>query len=102
MGGTYDIPEQAAFFSSGGFSDYWARPKYQEDAVKKYLGGLGMQWKGLYNPLGRGFPDVAAQGYAYNVIEQNYTTGEFYRIRVGGTRQVNPLLLLWHLSYKGL
>lgn len=79
-------PEQAVYFSSGGFSDRWDRPKYQDKAVKDYLKILGSQWKGLYNPKGRGFPDVAAQGLKYRVVEQNYTTGEFYEISVGGTR----------------
>lgn len=29
---------------------------------------LGDRWKGLYNPRGRGFPDVAAQGVKYHVF----------------------------------
>lgn len=55
-------PERAVGFSSGGFSDLWPRPSYQEKAVSDYLGKLGSQWEGLYNTNGRGFPDVAAQG----------------------------------------
>jgi tripeptidyl-peptidase-1 len=87
VGGTRNVdPEQAVYFSSGGFSDRWARPSYQDSAVKAYLKILGNKWKGLYNPNGRGFPDVAAQGYRFHVVEQNYTTGAFYEILVGGTR----------------
>ena len=91
VGGTYNVqPERAVYFSSGGFSDRWARPSYQDDAVKDYLKILGnQQWKGLYNPKGRGFPDVAAQGLNFRIIEQNYTTGAFVDKRIGGTRYVS-------------
>ncbi|TFY67250.1 hypothetical protein EVJ58_g1740 [Rhodofomes roseus] len=34
-------PEISASFSSGGFSNYWARPSYQADAVEAYLKTLG-------------------------------------------------------------
>ncbi|KAK4897124.1 Tripeptidyl-peptidase sed2 [Elasticomyces elasticus] len=70
VGGTYHIPEQAIAFSSGGFSDTWARPRYQNKAVSEYLSILGDRWDGLYNKTGRGFPDVAAQSYHFHVIDQ--------------------------------
>ena len=71
VGGTYGVsPEQAIHFSSGGFSDTWARPSWQNTAVTEYLSILGDQWKGLYNPKGRGFPDVAAQGSQFHVIDK--------------------------------
>lgn len=86
VGGTYHVePEIAVAFSSGGFSDRWERPSYQDRAVKEYLGILGDRWKGLYNPKGRGFPDVAAQGYRFHVINQN-DAGVLTDILVGGTR----------------
>ena len=70
VGGTYHVePEIAIRFSSGGFSDRFPRPSYQDAAVKGYLKILGSQWKGLYNPAGRGFPDVAAQSYNYSVVD---------------------------------
>lgn len=85
VGGTSGIsPEAAVSFSSGGFSDRWATPDYQKDAVKTYLATLGKQWAGLYNPNGRGFPDVAAQSQNYHVITQNYDT------YVGGTSAAAP------------
>ncbi|KAH0492181.1 hypothetical protein TgHK011_007144 [Trichoderma gracile] len=63
VGSTRGIgPEVAANFSSGGFSDYFARPVWQNRAVGAYVGVHGEEWKGYYNPAGRGFPDVAAQG----------------------------------------
>ncbi|KAF2125791.1 tripeptidyl-peptidase-like protein [Dothidotthia symphoricarpi CBS 119687] len=69
-GTTYISPERAVGFSSGGFSDLWPRPAYQDKAVRKYLKKLGSQWEGLYNPAGRGFPDVAAQGQRFRVIDK--------------------------------
>ncbi len=55
--------ENNHFVSGGGFSEYFARPSYQEKAVSQYLGKLGNQHKGLYNAQGRAYPDVAAMGY---------------------------------------
>ncbi|KAH0559517.1 hypothetical protein GP486_003964 [Trichoglossum hirsutum] len=71
VGGTFHVqPERAIFFSSGGFSDRFPRPQYQDTAVKDYLKLLGDQWKGLFNPNGRGFPDVAAQSSRFHFIDQ--------------------------------
>lgn len=81
VGATYHVePERAVAFSSGGFSDFFPRPTYQDAAVKQYLGILGDRWTGLYNPEGRGIPDVAAQGYNFTVIDQGR------QLKVGGTR----------------
>jgi tripeptidyl-peptidase-1 len=74
VGGTYQIqPERAVYFSSGGFSDLWERPSYQDKAVTDYLKRLGDRWTGLYNPKGRGFPDVAAQGLGFRVVDKGVT-----------------------------
>jgi tripeptidyl-peptidase I len=70
VGATGGVPEAAVSFSSGGFSDLWSTPDYQRAAVEKYLDNLGDTWKGVYNPTGRGFPDVAAQGVNYPVIDK--------------------------------
>ncbi|KAM3505693.1 hypothetical protein MY10362_002783 [Beauveria mimosiformis] len=51
------------FVSGGGFSEYFARPGYQDKAVARYLEKLGDRHKGLYNAGGRAYPDVAAMGY---------------------------------------
>jgi tripeptidyl-peptidase I len=70
VGGTQHVePEVAVYFSSGGFSDRFPRPAYQDDAVSTYLDALGDKWAGLYNPDGRGFPDVAAQAYNFSVYD---------------------------------
>ncbi|TFY78346.1 hypothetical protein EWM64_g5670 [Hericium alpestre] len=58
-------PEIAASFSSGGFSNYFARPSYQTDAVNSYFAQLGSEYAGLYNASGRGIPDISAAGYNY-------------------------------------
>ncbi|KAJ5633289.1 hypothetical protein N7490_009628 [Penicillium lividum] len=66
---THFPPKKAVYFSSGGFSDLWDRPSWQDDAVSAYLTTLGSQWSGLFNPKGRAFPDVAAQGENYAIYE---------------------------------
>lgn len=81
-GTTFVQPEQAAIFSSGGFSDRYPRPSYQDKAVTEYLSKLGSQWEGLYNPAGRGIPDVAAQSTNFMIFDK----GE--EALVGGTRSV--------------
>ncbi|RAR16056.1 tripeptidyl-peptidase 1 precursor [Stemphylium lycopersici] len=86
VGGTVGVqPEAAVSFSSGGFSDLWSRPAYQEKAVSEYLEKLGDRWKGLYNPNGRGFPDVAAQGQGFQVIDKGRLGS------VGGTSASAPV-----------
>ncbi|OJA14334.1 hypothetical protein AZE42_10497 [Rhizopogon vesiculosus] len=75
VGATINIPETAVFFSGGGFSDYFLRPSYQDAAVSEYLAKLAPgTYEGLYNPYGRAYPDVAAQGYNFLVVYQGNTT----------------------------
>lgn len=63
------------FSSSGGFSNYFPQPEYQKAAVKKYFKKANLDYpyysemevdlnttKGLYNRIGRAYPDVAANG----------------------------------------
>ncbi|KAJ6123170.1 Peptidase S8/S53 subtilisin/kexin/sedolisin, partial [Penicillium capsulatum] len=78
-------PERGVFFSSGGFSDLWDRPKWQEEAVGSFLHGLGDQWSGMFNPKGRAFPDVAAQGQNFAVYEKGNLN------RVDGTSAAAPV-----------
>ncbi|KAM3511955.1 hypothetical protein MY11210_004426 [Beauveria gryllotalpidicola] len=59
--------ETASSFSGGGFSEHFTRPAYQDGAVAAYLAKHGAEWIGLYNPDGRGIPDVAALGHDYQV-----------------------------------
>lgn len=60
--------EVAVPFSSGGFSNYFPRPAYQDAAVRGYLELLGSNDTGLYNTSGRGFPDISAFGVEYATI----------------------------------
>ena len=57
-----DLP---GFYSGGGFSNYFPTGWYQAGPVLNYVKSLGSQYVGLYNPAGRGYPDVAAQGSRY-------------------------------------
>lgn len=63
------------FSSSGGFSNYFPQPEYQKKAVATYFKRANLTYpyyselevdlnttKGLYNRIGRAYPDVAANG----------------------------------------
>ncbi|KAI0355217.1 family S53 protease [Trametes cingulata] len=69
VGATQGInPETAASFSSGGFSNYFGIPSYQQSAVSSYLSALGNTNSGKFNRSGRAFPDVATQGVNFEII----------------------------------
>lgn len=67
VGGTQSSPEVGAAFSAGGFSNYFDRPSYQNNAVSSYLHKMGSTYHGRYNANGRAYPDVSAQ--AANILE---------------------------------
>ncbi|KAH8980544.1 subtilisin-like protein [Lactarius akahatsu] len=71
VGGTIDIPESAAPFSGGGFSNYFSQPPYQSVAVPAFLRQLGDKYDGYYNAEGRGFPDISAQAFNFFIIDNN-------------------------------
>lgn len=63
------------FSSSGGFSNYFPRPTYQDGHVETYFHRAHLTYpyyseleanlstvKGVYNRIGRGYPDVSANG----------------------------------------
>ena len=53
VGGTTGfLPEIAADFSTGGFSDHFTRPLYQLLAAHDYLQGIGNQHEGLFKCVG--------------------------------------------------
>lgn len=81
---TGNAPEKAVYFSSGGFSDLWDRPAYQDTAVSSYLQKLGTKQAGLFNAKGRAFPDVSAQGQSYAIYEKGALT------KVDGTSCASP------------
>lgn len=51
-----------ADFSAGGFSNYFARPAWQDAAASGYIEALNGSHAGWYNASGRGIPDIAAIG----------------------------------------
>ena len=67
--------DAANFSSSGGFSNYFSQPDYQQAAVAEYFAAHNHSYphysqfqvdvnttKGLYNLIGRVYPDVASNG----------------------------------------
>ncbi|KAH8983973.1 subtilisin-like protein [Lactarius hatsudake] len=87
VGGTMSFrPEVAASLSGGGFSEYFLRPEYQQRAVSTFLDNLGQQYSGLYNPSGRGIPDISAQAIAIPFI---YKGGEIF---AEGTSSSSPIV----------
>ncbi|KAJ7068722.1 subtilisin-like protein [Mycena amicta] len=86
VGGTMSIPEVSSSFSGGGFSDYWERPRYQDEAVEGYLKQLhGRTYDGLFNRTGRGIPDVSAQSRKFQIYWQGM------QISIGGTSASTPV-----------
>lgn len=87
VGATFQVPEVAVsrFFSGGGFSNYFARPSYQDSAVNDYLSQFPDDlYEGKFNRSGRGIPDVAALGDRFRI---------FYKgkpISIGGTSAASP------------
>ncbi|KAF8268124.1 subtilisin-like protein [Lactarius quietus] len=57
--------ETAAPLSGGGFSTIFKRPLYQARAMSQYFLDSDDQYSGLFNPEGRGIPDVSAQALKY-------------------------------------
>ncbi|KAI1642479.1 tripeptidyl-peptidase [Daldinia loculata] len=71
VGATYNVePEQGVSFSSGGFSSLHAQPAWQADSVNAYLKSIGKTYSAYFNSSNRGFPDVAAQGSRFIVIDK--------------------------------
>lgn len=88
VGGTKFVqPEEAIFFSSGGFSETFDAPDYQKKAINSYFSNNKKSWgpwKDLFVKTGRGFPDVALQADNYRVV----LAGKAYLI--GGTSASAP------------
>jgi tripeptidyl-peptidase-1 len=68
-------PVTAAVFSSGGFSEYFARPSWQDGAVGTYVdrvSGNGSEVARLFNASGRVIPDVSAVGAGFDIVHGGY------------------------------
>ncbi|KAF8263760.1 peptidase S8/S53 domain-containing protein [Lactarius quietus] len=79
MGETDQGLEVAAKLSGGGFSNYFARPPYQDEAVPEFLQQLGG------HPGGRGIPDISAQSLNFLYIIHNELS------KAGGTSFATPV-----------
>lgn len=88
VGGTqYVEPEQAVYFSSGGFSETWPVPPWQAEAVGEYFvrnPESWIPWRKYFVKGGRGIPDVAMQGNNFRVVlnDKSYL--------IGGTSASSP------------
>lgn len=83
----YDPHFSLPFASGGGFSYYFPRPSYQDPVVPDYLKKyVGSKYAGLYNPDGRGYPDLAAQGSNFTI----YWNGSL--LPVSGTSASTPTM----------
>lgn len=60
--------ERAAGLSSGGFSNRWARPVWQTEAVAKYKSTAKLPNASKFNATGRGFPDISAQAENFVIV----------------------------------
>jgi len=87
-----DIGDETAWpEGGGGFSDTFARPSYQQDAVSAYLKdpSAALPPQSFWNATGRGYPDVAALGgqkAPYCVVAHGMFTG------VAGTSASSPVV----------
>ncbi|KAL2156719.1 hypothetical protein VTH82DRAFT_1464 [Thermothelomyces myriococcoides] len=64
-------PIAGAAYSAGGFSDFFARPEWQDGVVEPYLAALvrGNDTRiGLFNHAGRAMPDISAVGSAFQIV----------------------------------
>ena len=77
-----------AFYSGGGFSNYFPLPSYQASAVGNFMDKYAPNYgPNVYNNTGkaRGFPDVAAIGLNVATVFNGTTYG------VGGTSASSPI-----------
>ncbi|KAI6018299.1 peptidase S8/S53 domain-containing protein [Pisolithus marmoratus] len=86
VGGTMYIPETAASFSSGGLSNYFSRPSYQDNAVSDFCRNLPQARTRacITREDGRAYPDVSAQSDWFIIAYK----GQFGY--VGGTSAASP------------
>jgi tripeptidyl-peptidase-1 len=78
-------PEKAINFTGGGFSNFFPTPDYQTTAVSTFLEtGVPAGFNGNLNSTGRGYPDVALQGWNFEMVSGGVTG------TVGGTSASAP------------
>ncbi|KAF7375853.1 Peptidase S53 domain-containing protein [Mycena sanguinolenta] len=84
VGGTFFQPPTAFVSSGGGFSNYFPVPSWQAADTSAYLSTIGDEYSGMYNPSGRGIPDVASEWEVYIANASSITS-------VGGTSCASPI-----------
>jgi tripeptidyl-peptidase-1 len=101
------------FSSSGGFSNYFPRPTYQDGHVETYFHRAHLTYPyyselevdfatttGVYNRIGRGYPDVSANGAHYPAY-LNGTAYHFYGASLASPLFASVLTLVCFL-YSGM
>lgn len=66
---TGGVTEIGVGFSSGGFSNFFSQPSYQQKAVTNYLQTANLPPQSFWNITGRAFPDLAIIGEQFQVVE---------------------------------
>ncbi|KEY67758.1 hypothetical protein S7711_04078 [Stachybotrys chartarum IBT 7711] len=79
-------PPEGAYYSGGGFSQYFPRPAWQDDAVQGYVEALDGFLEPYYNASMRATPDVAAIGSQFLVVLASQTA------RLQGTSASTPVV----------
>ncbi|KAJ7249982.1 subtilisin-like protein [Mycena rebaudengoi] len=78
-------PEVATNLTGGGFSDLFPRPWYQTQVVDSFLKTIPPDFAGMFNKSGRGYPDVAVQGWGLDFVFNGIT------FATGGTSFSSPI-----------
>jgi tripeptidyl-peptidase-1 len=76
----------AGFYSGAGASQIFSTPSFQSSQVSAYKSKIPSSASGEYNANGRFFPDLAAQGSRYVIVQKGQTG------LVGGTSASCPLV----------
>ncbi|KAM4066222.1 pro-kumamolisin, activation domain-containing protein [Hirsutella rhossiliensis] len=63
-----DNPPKGAYFSTGGFSQWFKRESWQDEAVDGYIKALQGRLEGFYNPKMRAIPDISAVGTQFLTV----------------------------------
>ncbi|KAJ7135549.1 family S53 protease-like protein [Mycena epipterygia] len=58
-------PEKATNFTGGGFSNFFPARPFQRAAIDGFLKTIPSHFEGTFNKSGRGYPDVAVQGWNF-------------------------------------
>ncbi|KAF7336180.1 Family S53 protease-like protein [Mycena venus] len=77
-------PEKAINFTGGGFSNIFPARPFQRAAIAGFLKTIPSHFAGTFNKSGRGYPDVALQGWNFEIVAGGQTG------LVGGTSASSP------------